>query len=84
MNQELSSKGLDDHLSDTIVVNNLTFHHDSNKILSGFKDENGVALDLYTYLISLQERILSLEEKIKRVKGELEVIILRNNHKQED
>ena len=79
MNQELSSKGLDDHLSDTIVVNNLTFHHDSNKILSGFKDENGVALDLYTYLKSLQERILSLEEKIKRVKGELEVVILRNN-----
>ena len=79
MNQELSSKGLDEHLSDTIVVNNLTFHHDSNKILSGFKDENGVALDLYTYLKSLQERILSLEEKIKRAKGELEVVILRNN-----
>jgi len=79
MNQELSSKGLDDHLSDTVVVNNLTFHHDATKILSGFKDENGVALDLYGYLKSLQERILSLEEKIKRVKGELEVIILRNN-----
>jgi hypothetical protein len=79
MNQELSSKGLDDHLADTIVVNNLTFHHESNKILSGFKDENGVALDLYTYLKSLQERILTLEEKIKRVKGELEIVILRNN-----
>ena len=64
---------------DGSVINNLTFHHDSNKILSGFKDENGVALDLYTYLKSLQERILTLEEKIKRVKGELEVVILRNN-----
>jgi len=79
VSQELSAKGLDDHLSDTIVVNNLTFHHESNKILSGFKDENGVALDLYNYLKSLQERISSLEEKIKRVKGELEVVILRNN-----
>lgn len=79
MNQELSSKGLDDHLSDTIVVNNLTFHHESNKILSGFKDENGVALDLFAYLKSLQDRIVTLEEKIKRVKGELEVVILRNN-----
>ena len=79
MNQELSAKGLDNHLSDTIVVNNITFHHDSDKILSGFKDDNGVALDLYTYLKSLQDRINSLEEKIKRVKGELEVIILRNN-----
>ena len=79
MNQELSAKGLDEHLSDTIVVNNVTFHHESNKILSGFKDENGVALDLYSYMKSLQERINSLEEKISRSKGELEVIILRNN-----
>lgn len=79
MNQELSAKGLDDHLSDTIVVNNLIYHHDSNKILSGFKDENGVALDLFNYLKSLQDRISSLEERIKRVKGELEIAILRNN-----
>lgn len=79
MNQELSAKGLDDHLADTIVVNNLTFHHDASRILSGMKDENGVALDLYTYLRSLQDRISSLEERIKRVKGELEVVILRNN-----
>jgi hypothetical protein len=79
MNQELSAKGLDDHLADTIVVNNVTFHHEASKILSGMKDENGVALDLFTYLKSLQDRISSLEEKIQRVKGELEVIILRNN-----
>jgi hypothetical protein len=79
MNQELSAKGLDEHLSDTIVVNNVTFHHESNKILSGFKDENGVALDLYAYMKSLQDRIISLEEKISRAKGELEVIVLRNN-----
>ena len=79
MNQELSAKGLDDHLADTIVVNNLTFHHDASRILSGMKDENGVSLDLYTYLRSLQDRISSLEERIKRVKGELEVVILRNN-----
>ena len=79
MNQELSSKGLDDHLADTIVVNNVTFHHEASKILSGMKDENGVALDLFTYLKSLQDRITSLEERIQRVKGELEIIILRNN-----
>jgi len=79
MNQELSSKGLDDHLADTIVVNNVTFHHEATKILSGMKDENGVALDLFTYLKSLQDRITSLEERIQRVKGELEIIILRNN-----
>jgi hypothetical protein len=79
MNQELSAKGLDNHLSDTVVINNVTYHHDADKILSGFKDENGASLDLFTYLKSLQDRINSLEEKIKRAKGELEVVILRNN-----
>jgi hypothetical protein len=79
MNQELSAKGLDDHLSDTVVINNTTYHHDADKILSGFKDENGAALNLFAYLKSLQDRIITLEEKIKRAKGELEVVILRNN-----
>ncbi|MCK9476358.1 MAG: hypothetical protein M0R46_10580 [Candidatus Muirbacterium halophilum] len=79
VNNELTSKGLDEHLSDTIVVNNLTYHHSSDKILSGFKDNNGVSIDLYMYLKSLQDRITSLEEKIMRVKGELEVVIYRNN-----
>lgn len=79
MDSELSAKGLDNHLSGTIVVNNTTYHHDANKILSGFKDDNGVALGLFEYLKNLQDRIISLEEKIKRAKGELEVIILRNN-----
>jgi len=79
MNSELSAKGLDDHLSGKVVVNNVTYHHDSSKILSGFKDANGVSISLFDYLTSLQNRIISLEDKIKRAKGELEVIILRNN-----
>ena len=79
MDSELATKGLDEHLSDTVTLNNKTYHHDSDKILSGFKDENGVALDLYEYLKKLEDRIKGLEEKIKRAKGELEIVILRNN-----
>lgn len=79
MENELSAKGLDDHLADTVTQNSKTYHHDSTKILSGFKDENGVALDLFEYMKGLEDRIRGLEEKIKRAKGELEVIILRNN-----
>jgi hypothetical protein len=79
MQTELAAKGLDEHLSDTVVLNNKSFHHDTSKILSGFKDENGVALDLFEYLRKLEDRIKGLEEKIKRAKGELEVVILRNN-----
>ena len=79
METELESRGLDEHLSDTTTLNNKTFHHESNKILSGFKDDNGVALDLFEYLRKLEDKIKGLEEKIKRAKGELEVVILRNN-----
>jgi hypothetical protein len=79
ISNELSAKGLDEHLSDSITINSKVYHHDSTKILSGFKDENGVSLDLFEYMKSLEERIKGLEEKIRRSKGELEVIILRNN-----
>lgn len=79
MQFELAAKGLDEHLSDTVILNNKSYHHDSSKILSGFKDSNGVSLDLYEYLKALEDRIKGLEEKIKRAKGELQVTILRNN-----
>ena len=79
MNAELSAKGLDTHLEDQVIVDSRTFHHESSKIVSGFKDVNGATLDLFEYLKSLQDRIYSLEEKIQRAKGELEIVILRNN-----
>lgn len=79
MSSELTSRGLDEHLGDTVVINNKVFHHESTKIISGFKDANGVNLDLFEYLKSLEERVRGLEEKIRRAKGELEVVILRNN-----
>jgi hypothetical protein len=79
MANELSAKGLDEHLSDQLTIDGKVYHHDSASVLSGFKDENGAALDLYEYLQALQNRIKSLEDRINRVKGELEVIVFRNN-----
>ena len=79
MQTELTARGLDEHLSETAVINNKTFHHSSEKIISGFKDENGVILDLFEYLTKLEDRVRSLEERIKRVKGELEIVIIRSN-----
>lgn len=79
MQNELSAKGLDEHLSETTIINNKSFHHSADKIISGFKDENGANLDLYEYLSKLENKIKSLEEKIKRAKGEIEIIIVRNN-----
>lgn len=79
MSNELSARGLDEHLSDQVTIDSKVYHHDSTSILSGFKDSNGNSLDLYEYLQSLQDRIKVLEEKIDRAKGELEIIVLRNN-----
>jgi hypothetical protein len=76
---DLAAKGLDDHLSEQITVNNVTYYHTANKILSGFRDENGTAIDLYQYILALETRIKSLEEQVRKVKGELEIIVYRNN-----
>lgn len=76
---DLTAKGLDDHLSEQITVNNVTYYHSAEKILSGFRDENGTSIDLYQYLQRLETRIKALEERISRAKGELEIIIYRNN-----
>lgn len=80
LNNDLKAKGLDDHLSDMVKDNNKTYHHSSEKILSGFKDNSsGIELDLFEYLKSLEEKIKSLEERISKTRGILEVTILRNN-----
>lgn len=77
---DLTAKGLDDHLSEQVTVNNITYYHSSDRILSGFKDDTtGNSLDLFEYLRRMETRILALEERIKRVKGELQVIVFRNS-----
>jgi hypothetical protein len=79
MSNELSARGLDKHLSEQVTIGDRTFNHTSATILSGFRDSEGNSLDLFQYLQSLQDRIKILEEKIDRAKGELEVVVLRNN-----
>ncbi|NBO22419.1 hypothetical protein EBU94_03635, partial [bacterium] len=78
---ELTSKGLDSHLSEQVTINNTTYYHSTESILSGFRDQNGVAIDLYQYLQRMENRIKSLEDIIKKVKGELEVVVFRNSEK---
>lgn len=79
MQTEFSARGIDDHLSESVTINDKTFYHTSEKIVSGFRDESGNLLDLFEYLTNLENRVKSLEERIRRVKGELEVVIIRNN-----
>lgn len=76
---ELSAKGLDEHLSEQININGKVYLHDTESILSGFKDENGLVLSLFEYLTELKDKIRILEDKVNRAKGEIEIIIFRNN-----
>lgn len=76
---ELSAKGLDEHLSEQININGKVYLHDTESILSGFKDENGLVLSLFEYLTELKDKIKILEDKVNRAKGEIEIIIFRNN-----
>jgi hypothetical protein len=77
MNNALDAIGLREHLSDASSTTDQVFYHSSEKILSGFRDDNGIVLSLLEYLTKLENRIQTLEEKITRVKGELEVIVMR-------
>ena len=76
---DLQARGLYTHLAETTTLNNKTFLHSTAAILSGFKDENGLVLDLYEYLTRLEQRIKALEDEGRRIKGELEVVIYRNS-----
>lgn len=79
LNSDLEERGISEHLSDTLVVNNKIFHHDASKISSGVRDDNGVMLDLFEYIRGLETKIRGLEERIARSRGLLKVTILRNN-----
>ena len=77
MNNTLDAIGLRDHLADATSTTDQVFFHTSERILSGFRDENGIILSLLEYLTKLENRVQTLEEKITRVRGELEVIVTR-------
>ena len=75
MNNTLDALGLKDHLADSYSINEQVFYHSADKILTNFKDENGLILGLVEYLRKLEDRVRILEDKISRVKGEFEVVV---------
>ena len=75
----LAAQGLDEHLSEQTIINNKEYFHNASSIISGFKDSNGVTLDLYSYLQSLASSISALQAQINKTQGILQVIIFRNS-----
>jgi hypothetical protein len=76
---DLTALGVDEHLSEQIKLNNVTYYHTTEKILSGFKDDSGNPMDLFSFIQKLQDRIKVLEDKVNRIAGELEVSVIRNS-----
>jgi len=75
----LNTQGLNGLLSQQTTVNNTTYFLSSESILSGFKDTNGQAIDLYDYLRTLTDTIAALQASIDKSQGKLLVKIFKNN-----
>lgn len=76
LEEDLESRGLNEHLSTQFTANEKYFAHTANTIYSGFVSDNQTPIDLQTYITSLQNRIVLLEESIAKITGELTVSLI--------
>jgi len=79
--KDLESMGLNLHLSSAIKDVDTYYAHSAAAVASGFKDNNGKQVDLYSQLLAMVAKINSLEETITRAKGILEVYLINNTNK---
>ena len=76
LQQDLSAKGLDSHLSTAFNSGDKYYAHVADTISSGFFDgTTGKALDLYQKILSMDQEISSLKALIAVAKGVLSVYV---------
>lgn len=75
LQQDLTSRGLDSHLSTAFNSGDKYFAHVADTISSGFFDSTGRALDLYQKILAMDQEIASLKALISVAKGVLTVYI---------
>jgi hypothetical protein len=75
-NQQLTSMGLDTHLSSSFVKGDTYYAHSSNAIASGFFNSDGSIIDLFSALQKLQNDYNTLLALVQQVKGLLEVTLV--------
>jgi len=80
---ELSSKGVLKHVGDSFYVNEQYFAHNDKNIATSFKDTFGNTMSLFDYLKQMNDKITSLEEAIKRAKGEIKVTLFKGTEETE-
>lgn len=70
---------VDEHLNDQTTVGDNTYYHAADTVLAMIPNENGEQQSLLDFLVSMQNRINSLEEQINRTRGILQVYVYRND-----
>ena len=75
-NNDLSSMGLDLHLSTAFISQDNYYAHASDNISSGFFDSAGNIINLYDFINTLQNQIQTLQGIINKAVGVLEVSII--------
>lgn len=78
LQQDLSSRGLDSHLSTAFNSGDKYYAHVADTISSGFFDASGRSLDLYQKILSMDKEISSLKALISVAKGVLSVYVKDN------
>jgi len=83
LQRDLSSRGLDEHLSDSFNTKEKYFAHTSENISSGFFTPEGNVISLYEKLKELQLKIIDLENRLNKTFTPIKVFIIdeKNNSK---
>lgn len=71
--EELESRGIYQHVSDSFTANEKYFAHEASSIASGFLTAEQSPISLLDRLLSMQREIDALKAQIEGVKGELSV-----------
>lgn len=74
--EQLQVRGVTEHISDSLSRAGQYFAHRSQRIDSGFLNDNEEVISLYSKLVEFQDRIATLEARLNNVKGELRVRLL--------
>ena len=76
LDQDLESKGVYTHVTDSFTTNDKYFAHSASSLASGFTNDSLAPLSVYEKLLSLQNEVLRLRELIDGEVGELVVQII--------
>ena len=79
LQQDLTSRGLDEHLATSFTSSDKYYSHVADTISSGFFDTTGKALDVYQKILAMDQEIAILKALISAAKGVLSVYVRSGN-----